>query len=254
MIPTRSSLSTLTGVILIVVSACSGGTNAGGNGLSLSFASMPKTAPTIGGAVSTGFITQTVGANTLVINKAQVVFSKIELATVSTATCTTDSHNSECDELRADPQVVDLPTDPTVTTALVSVVPPGTYSSFEARVKAVASTDQGGAAFLAANPSFTGVSVHVEGTYNGTSFVYDGKARADLELAFPTPIVVDSTGLNITVNVDLSTWFVDGSGALIDPATAGSGGANETLVARNIHESFEAFEDDNKDGRPDTHH
>ena len=94
--------------------------------------------------------------------------------------------------------------------------------------------------------------MHVEGTFNGTPFTYDGNASAELELTFATPIVVDASGMNITVNVDLSTWFVDGSGSLVDPTTANSGGANESLVARNIHQSFEAFEDDNKDGTDDS--
>jgi hypothetical protein len=161
--------------------------------------------------------------------------------------------SSECEELRADPSLVDLPTDNTiVTTLLVTSVPAGTYTDFEAKVHVVQSTDLGGAAFLAAHPTFAGVSVHAEGTFNGNHFTYDGTANAKLEVEFATPLVVDASGMNITVNVDLGSWFVDGTGALIDPTTANMGGANEALVVQNIHQSFDAFEDDNHDGKDDS--
>jgi len=253
MTKSRTRLSALAGFILIVVSACSNPTGANSKGVSLSFASKIHPAPSVVGANRVNLLTQTVGTDVLVITKAQIVMSKIELATTATAMCTADSSSSsECEELHANPSLVDLPTDASVTTSLVTTVPAGTYSAFEAKIKAVLTGDPGAADFLAANPAFNGVSVHVVGTWNGTPFTYDGAANAELELTFATPIVVDATGMNITVNVDLSTWFVDGSGKLVDPTTANSGGANESLVAGNIHKSFEAFEDDNKDGTDDS--
>jgi hypothetical protein len=256
MTTTRTRLSALAGFILIVVSACSNPTGANSKGVSLSFASKIHPAPAVVGANYVSLLTQNVGSDVLVITKAQIVMAKIELATTATATCTADNSggNSECEELHANPSLVNLPTDPTapVSTSLVTSVPAGTYSAFEAKIKAVLTGDPGAADFLAANPKFNGVSVHVEGTWNGTPFTYDGAASAELELTFATPIVVDSTGMNITVNVDLSTWFVNGSGALVDPSTATAGGANESLVAGNIHKSFEAFEDNNKDGTDDS--
>lgn len=196
---------------------------------------------------------------------------KIELSSADNANCTAEpgdalvsgsvanadggsgSDEGECDELRADPAVVDLPVDASVTTSFVSTVPAGTYKAFEAKIHVVNGTDPLSTAFLTANPSFAGVSAHVEGTYNGTAFTYDGHARAKLELAFDPAVTVLTSGINITVNVDLGTWFVDGTGALVDPTTANTGGANEMLVNHNIHESFEAFEDDDHDGHEDHH-
>jgi hypothetical protein len=147
---------------------------------------------------------------------------------------------------------VDLPVDQSVVTSLNAPVAAGTYTSFEAKVRLVRSTDAGGAAFIAAHPEFSGATVRVEGTFNGTPFVYTGSAEAELELAFAPPLVVDSTGMNITVNVDLASWFVTGSGSLVDPATANAGGPNASLVDHNIHQSFEAFEDENHDGHDDS--
>jgi hypothetical protein len=255
MTKTRTRLSALAGFILIVVSACSSPTGANSKGVSLSFASKIHPAPSVVGASRVNLLTQTdPSSHTLVIDSAIIVMSKIELATSTTATCTADNSggNAECEELHANPTVVSLPTGGTVTTSLVTSVPPGTYNAFEAKIKAVMTGDPGAADFLTANPHYNGVSVHVVGSYNGVAFSYDGTANAELELTFATPIVVDSTGMNITVNVDLSTWFVNGSGALVDPSTANAGGANESLVSGNIHKSFEAFEDNNKDGTDDS--
>ena len=262
MVRLNSLTTAVSGLFLVLTSACSNASSGPNTKqLSLSFSNKPASAPSIMPSNGVSLLTQVdAGGNTLVITKAQVVLSKIELASTSTAVCTDDnmSNASECEELKAEPTIVDLPTDPTaVQTALVSTVPPGSYTDFEGKVRVVQSTDLGGAAFLAAHPSFTGVSVHVEGTWTPSggspaSFSYDGTANAELELAFSTPLVVDgSNPMNITVNVDLGAWFMGGSGNLVDPATAGSGGANESMVAHNIHQSFEAFEDENHDGHDD---
>ena len=261
MVRLNSLTTAVSGLFLVLTSACSNASGPNTKQLSLSFSNRPVAAPSIMPSNGTSLLTQVdPGGNTLVITKAQVVLSKIELASTTTAVCTDDNMSDalQCEELKADPTVVDLPTDPTaVQTSLVSTVPPGTYTDFEGKVRVVQSADAGGAAFLAANPTFTGVSVHVEGTYtpsggSPTNFSYNGTANAELELAFSTPLVVDgSNPMNITVNVDLGAWFMDGSGSLVDPATAGTGGANESMVARNIHQSFEAFEDENHDGHDD---
>jgi len=253
-----------------LLAACSADGAAGPNAhqVSLSFTTAARLSPAMLNGLTSGSLTQTVGSNTLVITKAQIVLKRIELTTSSTTDCTADntmvsgdmsggtggpSGHPECDEVRADPAVVDLPVDGSVTTSAVATVAAGTYSAFEARIHAVRGTDTVSTNFLTANPTFAGVSVHVEGTYNGTNFTYDGRSTGMIELAFSPPVTVTTGGINITVNADLSTWFVDGSGNLIDPSTAGSGGANEMLVGHNIHESFEAFEDDHHDGHPDHH-
>ena len=51
--------------------------------------------------------------------------------------------------------------------------------------------------------------------------------------------------------IDIGTWFRDAGGALVDPSTANSGGANESIVNSHITQSFDAFEDENHDGTDD---
>jgi hypothetical protein len=269
----RSTLAAIAcGALLAACGSDSTGANA--HRLSVSFTTHAKSSTSSASGINAS-LTVTNGGNTLVINKAQVVLSRIEVTTSSTAACpgddedvsgqlvssdgmggggTGEHHGDECNELRADPAVVSLPTDASVTTSVVSTVPAGTYTDFEAKVRPVMGTSPTATAFLTANPTFDGVSAHVEGTYNGTPFTYDGAPRGKLELAFDPPLTVDASGLNITVNVDLASWFTDGSGGLIDPSTANSGGANEMLVRHNIHESFEAFEDEDHDGHDDHGH
>jgi len=52
----------------------------------------------------------------------------------------------------------------------------------------------------------------------------------------------------VTLRVLLNEWFIDSSGALIDPASANHGEPNEGVVEDNIQASMEAFEDRDEDG------
>jgi len=188
------------------------------------------------------------GANTLVITKAQIVLARIELHRGTTGSCAASDDDSECAELKLDPMLVDLPMTPTVQQEIAVSVPAGTYNSLEAKIRAPRSGEDRTASFLAAHPEFAGKSVHVEGTFNGTPFAFDAAPEAELELAFQPPIAIaDGASNNITLHVDLSSWFRNGSGVVLDPANA----ANASLIAENMRRSFHAFEDHDRDGRDD---
>ncbi|HET7565029.1 MAG TPA: hypothetical protein VFJ96_08550 [Gemmatimonadaceae bacterium] len=201
--------------------------------------------------------------NALVITKAQLVLSELELKKIETAVCDdehADGSSSDdsasvdhdgCEKIETGPLLVDLPLNGSVGSSVNFTVPADTYRKLEMRVRTVDATDDGGAAFLAANPSFAGVSIRVEGTFNGQPFVFTSDVNVDLEIEFASPIVVDHDGLNVTVNVDVSSWFRTDAGLIIDPLTALAGGSNESLVTGNIQASFHAFHDDNRDGHDD---
>jgi predicted small secreted protein len=236
-----------------LLAACNESTGPG-KIINLSFVTRPAgpvlRVASLDGAHPSAAVSVTSGANTLVISKAQLVLSRIELQGSASAGCT-ESTADDCEEMKIGPSIIDLPVDQSVATSVTASVPAGTYSEVEAKIDAVQSGESGASAFLAANPSFAGVSVRVEGTYNGQPFVYTSNVESELELQFPTPLVVDQTGMNLTVHVDLAGWFTDGSGNLVDPSTANAGGANASLVADNIKRSFHAFEDDDRDGQED---
>jgi hypothetical protein len=231
--------------------------------VSISFSTAPASGATLSLSPEPGLsrsVTATSGSNTLVVTKAQLVVARMELerdgaSCASTAAAGDDEVDEhECAELALAPSVVDLPVDASVVGALQLAIPAGTYRALEAKVRAIRADDdhgKGSAAFLAAHPELAGVSVRVEGTYNGTAFVYTGSPRAEFETQFNPALAVDAAPVNLTVHVDVSSWFKDASGALIDPSTATTGGANAGTVADNISRSFRAFHDDDRDNRSD---
>lgn len=209
---------------------------------------------TIPGAAAS--VVTTSGHDTLVITTAQVVLSRLELASGMGTDCEGEDEeeaSTGCHDIARSFVLIDLPTDTAVHTLFETPIPPGTYSSLEARLRVPhADSDTSAVAFLAAHPEFAGANVRVVGTFDDTPFVYTGAVNSRLEMDFDPPITVDSTGRNITVNVNLGSWFRNAmTGTLIDPNTANPGGVNAALVAANIRRSFRAFRDDHHDGHDD---
>jgi hypothetical protein len=98
----------------------------------------------------------------------------------------------------------------------------------------------------------SGKSIRVEGTFNGTPFVYTSPLKTGFEFAFNPPLVVDGVASkNATVNIDVRKWFLTSGGAVVDPTTANAGGLNTQLVERNVRNSLRAFEDDDMQGDDD---
>ncbi len=262
----RTTLASL--CIGATLAACADSTSPGAAGrqpMAISFSSGPASgasASRTGVAGSLRSITATSGADAIVITKVQLVFARLELQKAG-ASCTSTSdagddehvNENDCAELELAPSVVDVPVNGTVATALNVTVPAGTYSALEAKIRPVVTNKEhdgaGTSAFLVAHPEFAGVSVRVEGTFNGKAFTYTGTPRAELETVFNPALGVTDGGASITVHVDIASWFTTSSGALVDPATANAGGANENLVAANIRQSFHAFRDDDHNGVDD---
>ncbi len=192
------------------------------------------------------------GANSLTINQAEVVLARIELS--PSGTCAATGEADDCDELQVGPTLVTLPVDGTTKLVLDALVPTGTYRGLQAELDAVTSTDAepGAAAFLTAHPDLKGVSVKVTGVYTDAgnqthNFTFTSGADAEIEAAFQPPVTVSATTTNLTVAVDVASWFKDGSGAVIDPTNV----ANAAAIATNIERSFRVFEDDDRDGVDD---
>lgn len=240
--------------LIALSAACAGdagsltGASGGAPAASLSF--MTSSPGALSSATRTTIVSSN-GADTLIITRAQVVFSRLELVNSSVTSCDTVGDDHNCAEVERSFVLVDLPVDSGVKTVINTSIPTGTYVQLEAKLRVPSSNDAKAAVFLASHPEFTGANVRVEGTFRGEPFVYAGSVESKLELSFSPPLTVDSTGINITVGVDLSQWFVSPSGALIDPATAVNGGANAAFVVSNIRQSFRAFRDDHRNGHDD---
>ncbi|HMC55284.1 MAG TPA: hypothetical protein VKH19_08950 [Gemmatimonadaceae bacterium] len=211
---------------------------------------------TLAGAAASAALDVTVddGTNSIVITKAQIVVRKLELKSSDVTSCAAEegddnSSSDDCEEVKAGPMLVDLPLTAGATSELTASIPAGTYRELEFQIHKPTSTpaDQ---AFVTANPNFAGASIRVEGTYNGTPFVFTSAMTDVFELEFDPPIALDADNKNVTIKVDLGTWFRNGT-TVIDPATANPGQANETLVRNNIRSSFKSFEDDDHNGHDD---
>lgn len=250
-------------LITAALSACSsdstgpGSTTPGAVSLSFSTTGAATTSASVAPGASSGVLALAAATDSLVITKVQVVLARLELQRAG-ATCTStesagddDTRDSTCAQLELAPSIVSLSVNGGVTQALNTAIPTGTYTAFEAKIRVVEARKSASTAFLTAHPEMAGASIRVEGTFNGKAFTYTGAPKAELEGLFNPALVADSTGANITINVDLTNWFRTSGGALVDPATANAGGANAALVSSNVARSFKAFRDDDHDGRDD---
>jgi len=159
---------------------------------------------------------------------------------------------SGCAPIKAGPALVDLPLDGTTKVVLDALVPAGTYTRLQAKLDAVDSDDNGAGDFLAAHPEFAGLSVKVVGVFTdagGTNLAltFTSGLRAVMNMRFDSPVTVGAGTTNLTIDVDVSSWFKDAAGAIIDPTSS----ENQHAIERNIRASLRAFRDDNHDGDDD---
>ena len=245
----KKSMS-ITAAALLVLAACSDGTGpTTGAGVSLSFASdvtaAGAPAPSLFGGPMAGPITD--GVNTLNITRVQVVLREIELERVEVIDCDVEPEPDGCEKFETAPVLIDLPVDGSTSSDVSIVIDPGTYDEVEFDIHEVTSDDS---AFLLANPTMENKSISVEGTYNGVAFAFETNLSQEQEFdLMPNLVIGDGDpATNVTIRFDVSTWFVDGTGSLFNPATASTGQPNESLAEENIKNSIKAFEDKDKDG------
>lgn len=239
----RSALPAI-GLLAITLVACNDVAGVKRGTVSLSFTG--GSAPTAS-VMTASSPSATSAPSAIVITKAQVVFSHVELKQTESSTCATDTQeHDDCEEIELSPMLVDLPVSG-VSQNLTVTVPAGTYRAIEAKIDVVQSGEPGATEFLAAHPDWADRSLHVEGTYNGTPFVYDLPVEAEVEMPFNPPVTVAEGSNNLTIDIGLPGWFKDSSGTPLDPSNS----ANFAAIAASIRGSFHAFEDDNRDGKED---
>jgi len=236
--------------VLVAAAACSDGTGPGADGtVSLSFTTGIGGGPLLSRA---GMLDDTITSNgdTIVITSAQIVLGEIELKREDDDGCESLGMDDDdgCEEFSTGMMLLDLPLNGQVATEITIAPDSGTYDEIEFEIE---KPESGGddEAFLAQHPDFDGVSIRVQGTFNGQPFTFESDLDVEQENELVTPLVITdtSTGTNVTLNVGLAGWFVV-NGALVNPATGNKGGVNESVVKENIKTSFKAFEDEDRDG------
>jgi hypothetical protein len=234
---------------------CSDGTGLGNEaGVSLSFstgsAGGAAAASAASFAVTAGDLTDGQG-NTLTIDSAHIVLREIELKSVEVVNCDVEPEPEGCEEFETGPILVALDPNGGTKQEVTISVPPGSYDEIEFEIHKVSSDGPEDAAFRTAHSDMVNKSIRVWASYNGgpqVTYVTDLDVEQEFDLASPLVVVDGTSSTNVTVRIDLSKWFVDGSGNLVDPDTGNKGGDNESLVKENIKQSIEAFEDKDRDG------
>jgi len=208
------------------------------------------------------------------ITSAQMVLSHLKLASDAACSSSSDGEAAEatgatespdasepdgnnndehdCESMDVAPVLINLPLDGTTKVILDAVVPAGTYTGLRAKLEAVEGDDDGASAFLTAHPDFQGVSVKVGGVFTDAGgvdhpFTFTSGVEAEIAVDFPAPVTVGASTSNLTIDVNVGSWFTDATGAAIDPTNA----ANQTAIEQAIRASLSAFEDDNHDGMDD---
>ena len=194
------------------------------------------------------------GGNVLVLSSVELVLRDIEFKRENHDSCDSlGTDDDGCEEFEAGPILVDLPLNGNVSHEFSVAVDSGTFDELELRIhKPEDDGDSRDQLFLAAHPDLKDVSIRVTGTFNGSAFTFVSDLNADQELALSPPITVSGqSDVAVTLLVDVSRWFLSGA-VLVDPRLALKGGPVEGLVKNNIEASFEAFNDDDRDGHEDS--
>lgn len=249
--------------------ACSDANGGAGVGLALSTRPAPTSmmASYVGtgrgvqaSVVQAGDSTMVVlGTDTVIIRSVEIVMREIELERADAPVdcdMTPEGQDDACEEFTVGIQVVPLPLGNSTDKVIeLANVPEGLYDQVEFDIHKPESSND--ATWIAAHPAFDGISIRVAGTFSRaglrSDFVYTTDLDKEQERDLIPPIDVTAGGAaNVTLRIDISSWFVSETGLLlVDPATANKGGQNEGVVKNNIEQSIEAFHDDDSDGLDD---
>jgi len=246
-------------IVLLLSVGLAGCTETNGLGtlssVQVSFATQSATTVAAHRAGVTGALRDTtvIGGDTLILTSVELVLRQLELKRANVTECPADAGDDDdsCEKFETGPFLVDLPLTPGAEQTFAADIPPATYAEIEFEIRKPDDGDPADQAFLQAHPEFDGVSIRVTGTYNGVPFVYLTDLDVEQELTLtPSLVVAEGVSTNLTIFVSVANWYVVG-GVLVDPATANTGGPNESQVGNNIKDSFRAFEDPDRSGSDD---
>ncbi|MBM4186217.1 MAG: hypothetical protein FJ206_02790 [Gemmatimonadetes bacterium] len=239
----------LTVLALVAGAACSYGTS-GPEGTGQVVVQLANRAP--GGAGAAGS-----AVDILAITKVQLVARKVRLARAS-GSCPSNEAAGEgseaagevgCPVVKAGPLLLEPPITDGAIAAFTADLPAGSYSRLRLQVhKPTGGNDQ---AFLQANPTFDGVSIRVEGSYNAAPFTFVTGLTTVQEIPLDSPIeVVEGTPVEVTLLLDVKAWFAaPGGTGWVDPT--GLTQQQRARVEQNIRTAFRAFRDKNRDATAD---
>lgn len=182
----------------------------------------------------------------------------IDLTRVRLLLRTIKFHSDDDDryaDFRTAPTVVELNMNGLSTEIEVADIAQGTYEKVSFRIHKPDENEVLPAGFEDFRVGSSGnerFSMIIEGTFDGTPFVYRSSKSMQQQVDLNPDLIVDDTfagPLNVAMQVDVSGWFVDRNGNTLDPTTDSERIANE--IDRSIRESFRAFPDHDNDRHRD---
>lgn len=208
-------------------------------------------------ALDSAKVVVALGKDTVFLHRVRIVLMELAIAPSLANECEEEEgeDNPPCVEFDEHPVVIDLPLGRPVVPRSTKPAPATSYNLFQAIIHRP--TLEADTALLQANPEFQGKSILAEGIWSrgGTrvpfAFASDFTEQEEISLE-PALTVPKGDSLVVTLRVDVASWFKSEDGkSLVDPRTAGPGGANEHLLRDHIRTSIRAFRDQNRDGQDD---
>lgn len=150
-------------------------------------------------------------------------------------------------DFNSEPLVVDLDLTGGVTTVGPIEIPVGSYDKVSFRLHKPDDGEDGLDSDFYEVGGSDRYSVVVAGTHADTTFVFKSQRGEKQRLEFDPPIVVTdtTTSVNVTLSVDVDSWFVNfETNANLNPSDAD----DESDIDDAIRESFRGFEDNDKSG------
>jgi hypothetical protein len=158
----------------------------------------------------------TVSGHVISISRVELRLSELEIE---------GSDDSKM-EMRGGQIVVALPMNGSVVTPVNATVAAGTYDEVELDVQ----------------------TVRIQGTFDGQPFDITVAVDEELETAIrPVLVVSETSQANLTVAIQVASWFRNSDGSAIDLLNLSTTGRSR--LASNIESSFDAFADHDRSGR-----
>lgn len=182
---------------------------------------------------------------------AKAMASHVTVGSAKVMLKTIQFHSTSDDDsldFKSEPLVVDLDLSGGLTTVGPIDIPVGEYNKVSFRLhKPDTGEEDLDPDFYESDSGSDRYSVVVTGTHSDTTFVFKSRRTARQRLEFDPPLVItDTTGtVNVTLSVDLSSWFVDSeSGVDLNPSDE----QDESDIDNAISKSFRGFVDNDKSG------
>lgn len=233
----RLGAAVLLGLAAVGAAACSDVLTPGrGAATTVSFRSTGSTSNALIDAAPTAFsvIPVTGGGHTVDVQTVEVAFDQVKLERVHSgderdSDATEDDSDLRSEEIfKSGPVTVTLPLSGGIVSPFTQALPAGVYDELQMKAR----------------------SLRLKGTYDGTAFDVTVPVEVKLETRLSPPLTISGTTdrPDITVNVNVLSWFKNRDGSALDPRVLATDGTLRSEFRSRVKASFRAFKDKDRDG------